>query len=471
MHLGQVGDDLGLQLDPKLDEELLGRRCQVLPRLDQGLQGVVLAVGGRLGLGPGEVPLGLFHRAAGGNQIFLESDPGIADPAGDLGKRVGRLPVAGLVALELAEAVLGNVGLGLAQLRVERGQLLLEELQGLTAGVDRLAGVVGFEEGGRILDEGDGPRQQGGLNLVEGGRVGQGVGRFPDARLPGDGVGDRLVPGGAGLVFAGPGRRLDDRSLFPDDRPEILAKGAEPVEFLGRLGRLSRPGQLALFFLDDSFELPERLAHLAEPGELELEIEILGQQEAPQVFELRQELPDLGLGPSELGRFEQLGRLPHLLEDRLVPGELQGQSEPRRVLRFEPQERLGEPEHPLLQLGHLGRCVLLGEADRPAFECGGRRAVPRSLRGVGLGIGLRLGLALGRIRERGLGLRLRVVEDVVDAVLGGGRPDARRQGEAGDEHRQQHRARRPGVREAHRRSPRSGSPGPSRWRRESTVVS
>ena len=38
------------------------------------------------------------------------------------------------------------------------------------------------------------------------------------------------------------------------------------------------PAQLAPLFLDDPVELAERLAHLAEPRQLELEVQVLGQQ-------------------------------------------------------------------------------------------------------------------------------------------------------------------------------------------------
>ena len=69
---------------------------------------------------------------------------------------------------------------------------------------------------------------------------------------------------------------------------------------------------------------------------------------------------------AELGVLEHLVRLVHLLEDQLLARELEGQPEPRGVLGLEAAEGLGEAEHPLFQLGHLGRGVLLGEADRVA---------------------------------------------------------------------------------------------------------
>ena len=170
------------------------------------------------------------------------------------------------------------------------------------------------------------------------------------------------------------------------------------------------PGHLPLFFLDDPVELVEGLAHLAEPGHLHLEVEILGEQEVAEVVEFGQELADLGLGLGELGLFEELVRILHLAEDQLFARELEGQAEPRRVLGLEAPEGLGEPEHPLLELGHLGGGVLLSEVDRVPLE---RRAdrlgrVDRLL-GRG-GFGLR-GLGVGRL------LDLLVIEDATGLLL------------------------------------------------------
>ncbi len=115
---------------------------------------------------------------------------------------------------------------------------------------------------------------------------------------------------------------------------------------------------------------PERLAHLAEPRQLELEVEVLGQEQVAQVLQLGDELFHLGLGLAELRVLQELVCLPHLFEDLLLAGELQRQTEPRGVLRLEPAQRLGEPEHPLLQLVHLGRDVFLAESDRVAIGPG-----------------------------------------------------------------------------------------------------
>ena len=104
--------------------------------------------------------------------------------------------------------------------------------------------------------------------------------------------------------------------------------------------------------------------------ELHLEIEVFGQQQVAQVLELRQQLADLGLRLVELGFLQELLGFLHLVQDQLLARELEGQSKPRGVLRLQAAQRLGEPEHPLFQLGHLGGDVLLGEPDRVAVGGG-----------------------------------------------------------------------------------------------------
>ncbi len=117
VHLGQLGDDPGLKLGPKLDEQFLHRLRQVVAGLRQVLQGVELVVGGGLGRGLRQVPLGLLHRAAGADQVFLEGDPRVAEPGRDLAEGVGRGAVAGLVLLEPAELGLGRAACSASAIR------------------------------------------------------------------------------------------------------------------------------------------------------------------------------------------------------------------------------------------------------------------------------------------------------------------------------------------------------------------
>ena len=119
------------------------------------------------------------------------------------------------------------------------------------------------------------------------------------------------------------------------------------------------------------------------------------------MLELRQQLANLGLGLVQLGVFEELLRLLHLEQDQLLAREVQCQLQPRRVFRLQASQRLGEPEHPLLQLVHLSGDILLGEPDRIAI-------------GRGLGLGLLVRLLLVRLL---LVARL-FVEDAGRFVLG-----------------------------------------------------
>ena len=85
---------------------------------------------------------------------------------------------------------------------------------------------------------------------------------------------------------------------------------------------------------------------------------------------------------------QQLVRLAHLLEDQFFTGELQGEAQPRCVFGLEPSKRLGEAKHPLLELVHLGRDVLLAEADRVAIRRGRGLGRGRLLLVIEDGVGL-----------------------------------------------------------------------------------
>ena len=115
------------------------------------------------------------------------------------------------------------------------------------------------------------------------------------------------------------------------------------------------------------------------------------------MFELGDQLLHLGLGLADLGVLQERVGLAHLIEDLFLARELQGQPKPRGVFRFEASKRLGKPEHPLFQLGHLNGGVFLGEADGVAV--GDRRG----FRLVLLVLVLVLGVLV--VVEEGVGLR------------------------------------------------------------------
>ncbi len=129
------------------------------------------------------------------------------------------------------------------------------------------------------------------------------------------------------------------------------------------------------------------------------------------MLQLGDEFFRLRLRLAELGVLQQLVRLPHLFEDQLLSGEFQGQPEPGCVLRLQARERLGEPEHAFLQLGHLRGDVLLGEADRIAVGDG-------RLRGAGrLRLARLLLLVLIVVEDvGGFGRRLALLARAVDGI-------------------------------------------------------
>ena len=88
------------------------------------------------------------------------------------------------------------------------------------------------------------------------------------------------------------------------------------------------------------------------------------------MLELGDQLFGLGLGLAELRVFQELEGLAHLFEDLFLARKFQGQPQPRGVLGLETPQRLRQPEHPVFQLVHLRRRVLLAESDRVAVGYG-----------------------------------------------------------------------------------------------------
>ncbi len=335
MHLGQLGDDPSLKLVTDLDQQLLDGVRQLVARLDQVFERLRLIFRRGLRRGPVQVLLGGSHRTGGADQILLKRDAAIAQPGRDLGQDVGRAPVPGLVLLKTLE--LGRID-GLAGRRdpfVQSVKLLLEEILGPPGRGQRPVRIVGRQDLDRITQVRIGLLEERGIKVLEERVAGKLSGRLAEP-LSSFAAGFTHLPGG--LVGAGRDRpaHLGDPGAMVADQPfEARQLGLEVLELPLLLNGRARPRQLAAFLLDDPIELRERLAHLPEPRQLHLEVEVFGQEQAAQVFQLRQQLPGLGLRLGQLRVDEELLRLLHLEQDQLLAREIQGQLQPRGILRLE----------------------------------------------------------------------------------------------------------------------------------------
>ena len=364
VHLGQLGDEPGLELRPELDEQLLGGLGEVLGGPGEDVERLGLVGRGGVGGGPGQALLGPLHGSPGPDQVFLEGHAGVAQAG-----RGGRERLGGPAGLELPGLVLAEFGPGEVALRrggagVEPLQLFPEHRLGLLLGGDGPGQVIAIatEVGRGVGQVRLGLAQLRRLEVGEHGIGGEGRGGLADGRLA---IAQcrlcRLAIAGL-LRGEGPGV-VHHFLLVAGQRLEVGTAGGQLLLGLALIHGESRPTQLAPLVLDDPLELAQRLAHLPQASELELEVEVLGEQDVAEVLELGEELADFGLRLGKLGFLEHLVRVAHLLEDQLFAGELEGEPEPRGVLRLETAEGLGEAEHALFQLRHLGRGVFLGEAD------------------------------------------------------------------------------------------------------------
>ena len=108
VHLGQVGDQAGLELDAELHEQPLDGTEQVIASLGQHVERGRLVIGRRSGRGLAQALLGRLHRCAGADQVFSQGDADVAQPGGGRLEPFGHAEVLGLIGRAAAEFGLGD---------------------------------------------------------------------------------------------------------------------------------------------------------------------------------------------------------------------------------------------------------------------------------------------------------------------------------------------------------------------------
>ena len=314
VHLDQVADEPGPELAPQLLEQPLDGVGQVSRDLRQHLHRGRLLLGRRLGRDPDQVRPADCIEAAARIRSLRRATP-VSPSRAEVTPRLSAVSWF----LDWSRPRTRNAA---AQSSPRLPVPLVERVSSCRTGPG--PSPRGRRRPRRRPFEGGPPRP----SACRRGAGGAAAGRRTAGRSRGRPPCRGAWPRGPGATPASPLRRIfSSLVVFASamiccwSRASVSRSGRRVLIRSSRLPLRQRepgPAQHATLFLDDPVELAERLPHLAEPRQLELEVEVLGQQQVAEVLQLGDQLLGLGLGVAELLVVQQLLGLAHLLEDLLL---------------------------------------------------------------------------------------------------------------------------------------------------------